>query len=47
MYARKFDKVLPQKDKDIGCDLIANDWVKPYGKELIATLFFISEEVWQ
>jgi len=32
MYARRFDKVLPLKDKDIGCDLIANDWVKPYGQ---------------
>ena len=31
MYARHFEKVLPFKDKDIGCDLIANDWVKPYG----------------
>lgn len=32
MYARRFDKVLPLRDKDIGCDLIVNDWVKPYGK---------------
>jgi hypothetical protein len=32
MYARRFGNILPLKDKDIGCDLIANDWVKPYGK---------------
>lgn len=32
MYARQFVGVLPLKDKDIGCDLVANDWVKPFGK---------------
>lgn len=31
MYARQFSKLLPLENKDIGCDLIANDWVKPYG----------------
>lgn len=31
MFAREFSKVLPMKDTDIGCDLTANDWVKPYG----------------
>lgn len=40
MYARKFDKVLPMKDKDIGCDLIANDWVKPYGKGTHSDIIF-------
>jgi len=40
MYARRFDKVLPLKDKDIGCDLIANDWVKPYGKGTNSDIFF-------
>jgi hypothetical protein len=40
MYARRFDKVLPLKDKDIGCDLIANDWVKPYGKGVHSDFVF-------
>ncbi|KAF0220890.1 MAG: hypothetical protein FD174_887 [Geobacteraceae bacterium] len=40
MYARRFDKVLPQKDKDIGCDLIANDWVEPYGKGTHSDIVF-------
>lgn len=31
MYARRFSSDLPATDKDVGCDLIANDWVKPYG----------------
>lgn len=40
MYAREFGKVLPIKDKDIGCDLIANDWVKPYGKGTHSDVIF-------
>lgn len=40
MYARRFDKVLPLKDKDIGCDLIANDWVMPYGKGTHSDIIF-------
>lgn len=40
MYARRFDKVLPLKNKDIGCDLIANDWVKPYGNGTHSDIIF-------
>ncbi|WP_157046095.1 hypothetical protein [Geotalea uraniireducens] len=40
MYARQFVGVLPLKDKDIGCDLIANDWVKPYGKGTHSDIIF-------
>lgn len=42
MYARKFSKVLPLEDKDIGCDLIANDWVKPYGTGIHSDITFRS-----
>jgi len=40
MYARQFSKVLPATDKDIGCDLIANDWVKPYGEGTHSDIVF-------
>jgi hypothetical protein len=40
MYARGFDKELPAIDKDIGCDLIENDWVKPYGKGIHSDIIF-------
>ena len=32
MYARRFSGILPAIGKDIGLDLIAHDWVKPYGE---------------
>lgn len=40
MYARQFVGVLPLQNKDIGCDLIANDWVKPYGKGTHSDIIF-------
>lgn len=40
MYARRFSNVLPATDKDIGCDLIANDWVKPYGTGIHSDIIF-------
>lgn len=40
MYARQFVGVLPLQNKDIGCDLIANDWVKPYGKGTHSDMVF-------
>lgn len=40
MYSRRFYKVLPLRNTDIGCDLIANDWVKPYGDGIHSDITF-------
>lgn len=40
MYARRFGNVLPVINKDVGCDLLANDWVKPYGTGTHSDIIF-------
>lgn len=49
MYARKMGFItkpleLPQKNQSIGFDLVAGDWVAPYGKGGVADLVFKLEE---
>lgn len=40
MYARRFSGILPAIEKDIGLDLIAHDWVKPYGEGSQSDIIF-------